>query len=538
MVRWFRLSSGGSGKYLVRVRAQVMMRDDSTGGWVPMGGGGLSNVSVRRRVTQPDRDDPKHEYLIYGKRISDQSVVLSCTIKKDFEYNKVMPTFHHWKTGDMKFGLTFQTAADARAFDHGVRMAVDDLLDEKKHNKGEQRKTTAVDSSWPWSPRERRGLNDFPSYRHGLNIDVDVGDDNVFMTVTLPVDLDGSSSGSVTTCSSSRHNTPTATPLTTPDHPPHPHPHHPPHPHPHHHPHHHYPLPPGGVRGGNGVTTSNTSPSSTTSNLVTTVAGSTTAPPQPQHPPPHPNHHYYHHLHRITFPPRPRPALPYNNNPPDKPLDLDCGLKSGSPLDTHPDQDKTDVPGDTDSYVQFDREHPAGVLHDYSYPVVPGLKGEKRGSITSIKKHQQLDVRTPSHQMPPVLPSKRQARGDKKKPRRSNIKARCRHCQEMFTSDRNPRGSCEYAPDCVRTAIDRLTCITCAQCMLYHCMSDAEGDFAQHACECGGPGGTTGASCSRRWLGLTLLSLIVPCLWCYPPLRACRRCAVSCGLCGGRHEAS
>lgn len=55
--------------------------------------------------------------------------MLSCTIKKDFEYNKVMPTFHHWKTGDKKFGLTFQTAADARAFDKGVRMAVEELLD-------------------------------------------------------------------------------------------------------------------------------------------------------------------------------------------------------------------------------------------------------------------------------------------------------------------------------------------------------------------------------------------------------------------------
>ncbi|MPC08395.1 Sprouty-related, EVH1 domain-containing protein 2 [Portunus trituberculatus] len=118
------------GNYLVRVRAQVMMRDDSTGLWVPMGGGGLSNVSVRKRVIQPDLDDSKHEYLIYGKRISDQTVVLSCTIKKDFEYYKVMPTFHHWKTGDMKFGLTFQTAADARAFDNGVCMAFDDLVEE------------------------------------------------------------------------------------------------------------------------------------------------------------------------------------------------------------------------------------------------------------------------------------------------------------------------------------------------------------------------------------------------------------------------
>ena len=61
-------------------------------------------------------------------------VVLQCTIKKDFEYNKVMPTFHHWKTGNKKFGLTFQTAADARAFDKGVRLAIEDLLDGKKHS--------------------------------------------------------------------------------------------------------------------------------------------------------------------------------------------------------------------------------------------------------------------------------------------------------------------------------------------------------------------------------------------------------------------
>ena len=34
----------------MRVRAQVMTRDDSSGGWVPMDGGGLSNVSVRKRI--------------------------------------------------------------------------------------------------------------------------------------------------------------------------------------------------------------------------------------------------------------------------------------------------------------------------------------------------------------------------------------------------------------------------------------------------------------------------------------------------------
>ena len=57
---------------------------------------------------------------------------MSCTIKRDFQYNRVMPTFHHWRTGNMKYGLTFQTAADARAFHAAVQQAVDDLLSGKK----------------------------------------------------------------------------------------------------------------------------------------------------------------------------------------------------------------------------------------------------------------------------------------------------------------------------------------------------------------------------------------------------------------------
>jgi hypothetical protein len=40
-----------------------------------------------------------------------------------------MPTFHHWRAGKQRNGLTFQTAADARAFDKGVIRAYDDLID-------------------------------------------------------------------------------------------------------------------------------------------------------------------------------------------------------------------------------------------------------------------------------------------------------------------------------------------------------------------------------------------------------------------------
>ena len=55
-------------------------------------------------------------------------VVLNCVLKKDVQYTKANPTFHHWKTEEKRFGLTFQSSADARAFDKGVKRAVEDLL--------------------------------------------------------------------------------------------------------------------------------------------------------------------------------------------------------------------------------------------------------------------------------------------------------------------------------------------------------------------------------------------------------------------------
>ncbi|XP_039279304.1 sprouty-related, EVH1 domain-containing protein 1 isoform X6 [Nilaparvata lugens] len=344
------------GIYLVRVRAQVMTRDDSTGGWVPMGGGGLSNVSVRKRIVHPTDTDTKHEYLIFGKRIADTSlkVVLSCVIKKDFEYNKVMPTFHHWKTGDKKFGLTFQTAADARAFDKGVRTAVEELLDD------------------------------------------DVGDDDVFMTLNLPVERGDSRSSSDS--SSGRHHAPV--------------------PPPHHH-----------------------------------------LPPPPPLPPPH-------------------------------------SLSSLAP-----------APGDESySYVQL-------TGHDYTYPV-------------SVFDQHHHDAKKASVIQPtqPHMPPKRSRR--------------CRHCQQIYTSDTNLKGACRYAPDPIRETIDRVACIACARCCLVYPegrgAGGGRGATAAHPCDCDCDGDA--GACGRRWLALALLSLLVPCLWCYPPLRACHLCGIACGMCGATHR--
>lgn len=65
---------------LVKVRAQVMTRDESTEGWLPLAGGGLANVSIRKRARLPP-EVGGHEYIIYGQRISDQTVSQSFRIK-------------------------------------------------------------------------------------------------------------------------------------------------------------------------------------------------------------------------------------------------------------------------------------------------------------------------------------------------------------------------------------------------------------------------------------------------------------------------
>ncbi|XP_024940583.1 sprouty-related, EVH1 domain-containing protein 3 isoform X2 [Cephus cinctus] len=435
LVYYFCLTSGGywrfivsgpiksivhSGNYLVRVRAQVMTRDDSSGGWVPLSGGGLANVSVRRRTTSaagahqpggtngagvpiatvnpapsttnsvhstassavasqghgssstspPGAAKRRHEYLIYGKRITDQSVVLSCTIKKDFEYNKVMPTFHHWRTGEKKFGLTFQTAADARAFDKGVRTAVEELLE-------------------------------------------DVGDDDVFMTLNLPVEPPDPRQSSET--------------------------------------------PRGVVR--------------------------------------MPNYHSQ------------CSELP----DPHRPIHIIGGPSVKLPPSHHPLESTADVGSDNYPYVQL-----TTLNHEYMYPVIEDRKGERcdrRNSASSLKK-------------PDVIVSQ-----PSKSTSKRNVRLLCKHCQELYSEQHNPRGSCEYAPDPVKRGIATISCLSCAQCMLYHCMSDAEGDFAQNPCSC-----STEEGCGRRWFGLALLSMIVPCLWFYPPLRAIHWCGMSCGMCGGRHH--
>ncbi|KAF2365659.1 Sprouty [Trinorchestia longiramus] len=354
------------------------------------------------------------------------------------------------------------------------------------------------------------------------------------------------------------------------------------------------------------------------------------------------------HLQRISYQPRrPPPALPPLNQSDDDVITGEEGkLHKDGQLHAKPG----DGEGTSDyPYVQFVHERPSSQLekplppppggvitfqpppnHDYYYPVIEGKKPEgqreRRDSIESIKKanqlqEQQLTVASTLSSMgglgiTSISRKEGQASGSLGKGRFGSLskqeagkgrglmgvgkhrdalsslasvgmKQQCRHCRDSFYAENNPKGSCEYAPDFFRSAIDALTCIGCARCMLYHCMSDKEGEYVRHPCNCSGGcctgrskrfpcccceggdrGGTVaggggtgdavtgsemvglganrsgnnvldnaGSGCGRRWIGLTLLSLLVPCLCCYLPLKGCHSAFVSCGVCGARHEA-
>ena len=77
-------------------------------------------------------------------------------------------------------------------------------------------------------------------------------------------------------------------------------------------------------------------------------------------------------------------------------------------------------------------------------------------------------------------------------------KQTCVHCRQSFSLSFNPRGGCPDAPpDCGRRCVERVSCVAAAKCLLYHCMSDAEGDYPPNPCTCSNADGHW----ARRWLG-------------------------------------
>lgn len=280
------------------------------------------------------------------------------------------------------------------------------------------------------------------------------------------------------------------------------------------------------------------------------TTSTTTSSPIPQSPssnvsgsqdPFHVHHSNHHHLHRVHY----ISTSPHHTHKPSSPPSEKSSSGKSDTLDNGRDDiwvradEPSTISGKSDqglldesvhmqeySYVIFAKNKNT---HEYSYPTLEAVQKPilKREITCNVKK--QLPI--PSH---PPLPKKKK---DKKRTTGSqrliNHRFRCKHCHDYFTHDQNSRGSCEDAPDGVEKCIEYVTCVMCAKGLIYHCMSDPDGDYG-HPCACD----TSDDTNCKKWTALTILSFFVPCLWCYWPLMACHKCGVACGCCGGRHKAA
>lgn len=445
--------------YIVRVKAVVMTRDDSSGGWLAQDGGALSRVGVCRLLPPELAPVPASsfsQFLIRGERLLDKRVILDCPLRKDLVYTIATPTFHHWKVEDRKCGLSFQSPADARAFDRGVRKAIEDLAE------GSTTSSTALQNEG------------------------ELGDDDVFTNTT-----DSSSNSSQKLESSLQ-------PLES------------------------SPLP----------------------QRHKCLLGHR-----------HDLHDPYRHSDHY-FLDQPVSRLPRHVtfqedeeivriNPRERswelPNERHHGRQSDRPwLTGYEDyrhatvRDKFIQMEDSESYVHFAKTE--AQKHDYTYPLAPALSPSdsdpalgplvNKGPGGSYRQGFSVVSSQPRSFLPISSPSTNGGKGGKED---GVERAQCEHCGEAFYASDNRRGRCQDAPDPVRACIRRVSCMWLADTMLYHCMSDPEGDYSD-PCSCDGGEGS-------RWLALFGLSLVAPCLCLYPPLHACHRAGLRCGCCGGRHKA-
>lgn len=440
-------------EYLVKVKAQVMTRDDSSGGWVPTSGGGISLVGLRT-LSSSSVDT---QYLIDGQKVSDHTVTLSCVVKKELSYTKATPTFHHWRIQGERYGLTFHSSADAQVFEKCITKVAGHL----REKYGEMTEETPEDQ--------------------------EVSQSSIPRTVKETVSLPGSRARTPSPASSMRITLqPTyAVPFVMY--------------HPSSYPHlnmvcNRKPLPGHAALGG----------------ILSDPYG------------------------RSSQASRVRMALHRNLR-----RSSEEGATSVEPLP---------MPGSDGSYVQFSKTDLTApvkdvrydlIPHEYSYPMLESV-GHARGlggggARTASQKS--LDV--PAAAQPSAVPlpqSKKSAkiRGADSRGRLHNPgqRLRCAYCREMFLASENRRGSCpDRTSGCLRT-IEILTCVRCARGALYHLTADDDGDYgAVCVCDHADPRNR------RKWVVMTVLSVVMPCLLCYPLAMACHRCSVRHGRCGARHKA-
>ncbi|XP_032179275.1 sprouty-related, EVH1 domain-containing protein 3 isoform X3 [Mustela erminea] len=391
---------------------------------------------------------------------------LECTLRPGLVYNKVNPIFHHWSLGDCKFGLTFQSPAEADEFQKSLLAALaalgrghrrdplpsdeketeaqrDELTCRRSHNQSVAELGLARRPVWPQSSR-------LPW--EGVYVRASAVPGSGSEAATLPqshVDSESSSSHS-------RQETP---------------------------------------------------PTAAAATIITVESASGFGP--------------------ATSPQRRRssaqsypPLLPFTGIPePSEPLTGAGGPGWGGR-----------------GYEDYRRAGPPAPLTLSTCVVRFAKTGALRGTALGPPATLPAPLAEAAPPAPPARPppGPGPAPAPAKASPEAEEAARCVHCRALFRRRADGRGGrCAEAPDPGRLLVRRLSCLWCAESLLYHCLSDAEGDFSDPcACEPGHP------RPAARWAALAALSLAVPCLCCYAPLRACHWVAARCGCagCGGRHE--
>ncbi|KAJ8360303.1 hypothetical protein SKAU_G00168280 [Synaphobranchus kaupii] len=103
----------------------------------------------------------------------------------------------------------------------------------------------------------------------------------------------------------------------------------------------------------------------------------------------------------------------------------------------------------------------------------------------------------------------------------------------MFNHEENGRGQCQDCPRPHQDLYPPVSFMWCADSLLYHCMSDPEGDYSD-PCSCD----TSDERFLLRWLALVSLSLLAPLhVLLPPPCKRATAAGAASGCCGGKHKA-
>ncbi|XP_062916092.1 sprouty-related, EVH1 domain-containing protein 3 [Mobula hypostoma] len=401
--------------YVVRVRAVVMTRDDSSGGWVPLGGAGLSHVTIGRAV----RSDANGQggFLIRGERLRDQAVILECCLKRDLVYNKVNPIFHHWKVDEDKFGLTFQSPADAVSFERSVQSAIEELAE------------GSLTSSSP-----SQGGADAAE------------------------DITATRTDSESSSNSRKEMLPKHITIVT-------------------------------------------SESSCSCYIRSPVS----------------DEFWLSHTEADT----PHGQVPGRTSRPDEEEELEA---------INPCKEPWVAKGYEDYRRAALHGHPGEQdKPELSVHFAKGEAGEGAGGLSECppRGSPACRVRGAAASSPCLKKAGAAAAAEE-----DAAPSRCVYCRGVFRDRENGWGRCQDAPDPGQRCVHQLSCMWCAESLLYHCMADSEGDYSD-PCSCD----TSSRHFCARWLALAALSLLAPCMCCYLPLQACHRCGERWGCCGGKHKA-